>query len=108
MFAFIRKTANALGAAQFGSAELQMKITKVTPLVVRIPQEDTFGGDSTAREPGFQRHRYYTQKGWRGLYSNQTETALVKIDTDDGISGIGEGQSPIGPEVTGEIIGGIL
>jgi len=82
-----------------------MKITSVKALVVKIQQEDTFGGHGSAGPSG---GKYFIQPGWRGLYSARTETTLVKIETEGGISGFGEGQSPVGPEVTAAVIEHLL
>ena len=85
-----------------------MKITKIRPLVVKIPREDSFGGGGTGTQEPAGQNQYMIQKGWRGLYSKQVETMLVKIETDEGLSGIGEGQAPIGPEVTATVVRQIL
>ena len=82
-----------------------MKIVDLKPMVVKIPLEDTFGGKGICED---QHQAYATQPGWRGLYSRQAETTLVKVETDTGIVGFGEGQAPVGPEVTAEVIDKVL
>ena len=86
-----------------------MRITDLKPMAIKIPQEDTFGGKG-APEKGEEPSEttYFLQPGWRGLYSDQTETTLVKVETDEGIVGFGEGQAPIGPEVTAMVIDKVL
>ena len=78
-------------------------------MVVKIPKEDSFGGRGVQNknEP-IARFDYAAQPNWRGLYSRQTESTLVKIETDEGIIGYGEGQSPLGPEVTASVIDKLL
>src|SRR5439155_10240678 len=39
---------------------------------------------------------------YRVLFSDNIETMLVRITTDDGRIGVGEAQAPIGPEVPGQ------
>ena len=84
-----------------------MKITDIKPMAIKIPREDTFGGKGVEEERVKER-TYDVQPGWRGLYSRQTETTLVKVETDSGIVGWGEGQAPIGPEVTAMVIDKVL
>ena len=86
-----------------------MKITKVTPVVIKVPKEDSFGGVGVENKKKLAaRFDYAQQTGWRGLYSRQTESTLVKIETDEGIIGYGEGQAPLGPEVTASVIEKLL
>ena len=62
-----------------------MKITGLKPMAIKIPGEDTFGGKGILEEGEESRERAYdVQPGWRGLYSRQTETMLVKVETDEG------------------------
>ncbi len=82
-----------------------MKITYVKPMAIKIPVEDTFGGKGLG-EAG--KREYFPQPGWIGLYSRQIETMVVKIETDGGIVGFGEGQAPIGPEVTATVVDRVL
>jgi L-alanine-DL-glutamate epimerase-like enolase superfamily enzyme len=81
-----------------------MKIASITALIVKVPIEESFGGAGI----GDPVSSYTLQKGWRGLYAKQTECLLVKIETDDGIIGYGEGQAPIAPEVGAAIINKVL
>ena len=86
-----------------------MKITGLKPMAIKIPGEDTFGGKGILEEGEKSREKAYdVQPGWRGLYSRQTETTLVKVETDEGIVGFGEGQAPVGPEVTATVIDRVL
>src|ERR1700722_1901306 len=81
-----------------------MRITEIKAFAIQIPLEDPFGGNGFSATDV----RYAVQAGWRGVYSRQTETTLVRIETDEGIVGFGEGQAPIGPEVTASVISTIL
>src|SRR5258708_26806382 len=82
-----------------------MKIVRVQPVVIKIAQGDSFGGHGRNRGST---SGYFIQPGWRGLYSDRTETTLVRIETDEGIVGYGEGQSPVGPEITAAVIDRLL
>lgn len=87
-----------------------MKIVDVTPLPIKVPEAEFWGGRggdrlSAARSFGSD---YVLQPGWMGLYSANIETCLVRVETDAGLVGYGEGQSPIGPEVTGAAIARVL
>src|SRR5687768_17093145 len=82
-----------------------MKIISVRPIVMKIAQEDSFGGHG---RDASSKTEYFAQPGWRGLYSDRTETTLVRIETDDGIVGFGEGQAPVGPEITASVIERLL
>ena len=85
-----------------------MRVTEIKAFVIQIPLEDPFGGKGFASKSKSLNRRYATRPGWRGVYSQQTETVLARIDTDEGIVGFGEGQAPIGPEITAAAICTIL
>ena len=44
--------------------------------------------------------RFFFRDGWRTAYPRQVETAIVRIELDDGTIGWGEANAPIAPEVT--------
>src|ERR1043166_9398033 len=81
-----------------------MKITAITALIVKIPEEESFGGAGI----GGATHAYAAQPGWRGLYAWRTECLIVTIQTDEGITGFGEGQAPIAPEVSATVVDKVL
>lgn len=41
---------------------------------------------------------------WTSIYSRNHETSLVRLETDDGLVGWGEGQAPVSPRATAAII----
>lgn len=47
---------------------------------------------------------YYLEPQWKHAYSKLTESCLVKITTNTGLIGWGEGQAPIVPEVPAKLI----
>lgn len=51
---------------------------------------------------------YYRHAKYRAIYSVMQESMVLKITTECGLVGWGEALSPIGPEVTGEVVKRIL
>jgi D-galactarolactone cycloisomerase len=51
---------------------------------------------------------YYFEPQWKHAYSRFTESCLVKITTDTGLVGWGEGQAPLVPEVPATLIAKLL
>ncbi len=48
---------------------------------------------------------YYIERDqWTAIYSRRLQTTLVRIETDDGIVGWGEGQAPVSPRTAKSII----
>jgi D-galactarolactone cycloisomerase len=87
-----------------------MKITKVTPYAIKIPR-DLSASLGTAGSPARLQQSagdYRFAASYQTIYSSKIETALIKIETDAGITGWGEAQSPVAPEVVCTIIKLIL
>src|ERR1700728_97806 len=84
-----------------------MRISRVQTFVIKVPAHDRFGGqtDRPSTLPGT---NYYFEAEWKEIYSNHTECLLVRVDTDEGVHGWGECQSPIVPEVAKTIIDRLL
>jgi D-galactarolactone cycloisomerase len=100
-----------------------MKIANVTAFAVKIDREwaDSIGmaGSPTLLEqPSFPTTAgtgfkplsfdYEWAKSYRTLYSRRIETTIVKVETDAGIVGWGEAQSPVAPEITTTVINNLL
>ena len=78
-----------------------MTIVNVSAIPIKIPETEFWGGPGAEVLQGRRADSdYVVQPGWLGLYSSKIETCVVRIQTDDGLVGYGEGQTPIGPEVT--------
>ena len=79
---------------------------------MRIPLEDgglmSHTGVGERPEMGTVRRGYRSVPPYRALFSDNLETMLVRVTTDEGISGIGEAQAPIGPEVAQSIVKHLL
>jgi D-galactarolactone cycloisomerase len=87
-----------------------MKITNVTAYAVKIPRDLSAArgtaGSPAPLEAGASDYRFAAT--YQTLYSTRIETALVKVETDAGITGWGEAQSPLAPEVVCTIIRTLL
>jgi L-alanine-DL-glutamate epimerase-like enolase superfamily enzyme len=86
-----------------------MTITDVSAIPIKIAETEFWGGQGAEV---LRRRKaesdYVVQPGWLGLYSSKIETCVVRIQTDDGLVGYGEGQTPIGPEVTATAVEKVL
>ena len=78
-----------------------LKIARVDAFAVQLPSEsrpqkrsdaDVFGSYHIAKD------------GWTSIYSNHHETCLVRLETDAGLIGWGEGQAPVSPRTTKSIV----
>lgn len=87
-----------------------MKITNVTAYAIKIPRDLTeargTAGSPAPLQAGASDYRFAAT--YQTLYSTKIETALIKIETDAGIVGWGEAQSPVAPEVVCTITKTIL
>ncbi|MEO7143431.1 MAG: mandelate racemase/muconate lactonizing enzyme family protein [Bryobacteraceae bacterium] len=83
-----------------------MKITSIEAFPVRLPrtggQAVGTAGSPTPLEPGSGPYRW--SKTVATLYSLHFETALIKVSGDTGLTGWGEAQAPLAPEVACEIV----
>ena len=87
--------------------ECNMQIQTVEVFVFKYDHHYRIGGhgDAPNRLPGTD---YYFEKQWQHAYSRQTESCLVKITTNTGLVGWGEGQAPLVPEVPATLIARLL
>uniref|UniRef100_A0AAU3GNK9 Mandelate racemase/muconate lactonizing enzyme family protein n=1 Tax=Streptomyces sp. NBC_01401 TaxID=2903854 RepID=A0AAU3GNK9_9ACTN len=85
-----------------------MRITAVKTYVVKIQGPEAYlgrlaDGDELTAERG-----YVVREPWRSLYSGRFETLLVRVDTDEGVSGWGEALAPVGPEIPRAVVDRLL
>jgi L-alanine-DL-glutamate epimerase-like enolase superfamily enzyme len=80
-----------------------MKIQSIEVFAFKYDHHYRLGGhnESPNRLPGTD---YYFEPQWRHAYSRFTESCLVKITTDEGLTGWGEAQAPLVPEVPATLI----
>lgn len=84
-----------------------MKITALTAYAVKAGTRYKMVGQS---KPTHQlpHSDYFQYPPYPQLYSHFLEALIVKIETDEGITGWGEGQVPVGPEVLQKIVERVL
>lgn len=82
-----------------------MKITSVEAFAVRMPPLNTSSRDQGV-DPGTDDYGdYHIARGaWSSIYSRRHETALVRIETSNGLVGWGEGQAPVSPRTVKTIV----
>lgn len=82
---------------------MSMQIQAVEVFVFKYDHHYRIGGHGEApnRLPGTD---YYFEPQWQHAYSRLTESCLVKLTTDSGLVGWGEGQAPLVPEVPATLI----
>jgi L-alanine-DL-glutamate epimerase-like enolase superfamily enzyme len=80
-----------------------MKIESVDVYVCKFNQHYKIRG--VQETPGLiEQTDYYFEPYWCQIYSRKMETCLIKITADNGLSGWGEAQAPILPEIAGSIV----
>ncbi len=87
-----------------------MKITRITASPVCLPR-DMKSATGTAGSPtqaGAASGAYHWSAVFPCLYSPNFETALVRVETDAGLTGWGEAQAPLAPQVACTIIDRLL
>jgi D-galactarolactone cycloisomerase len=84
-----------------------VKIVAVTAYVVKAGTRYELSGQ--ARPSAFlPSSEYLRYEPYPQLYSQRTEAVVVRVETDAGVTGWGECQAPIGPEVVQTIIQRVL
>jgi galactonate dehydratase len=82
-----------------------MKIKKVEAFAMRMPPQDTSKRDQGTDSSRVEYGDYHIAKdAWSSIYSKRHETALIRIESDDGTVGWGEGQAPVSPRTVQTIV----
>ena len=85
-----------------------MKIVAVRAHVLRLTPPEAYLGARPAAAARVEDGNYYRRPPWRSLYSDQFETLLVELTTDDGLVGWGEALAPVAPEVPAAVVDRLL
>ena len=86
-----------------------MKIVRIEALPFRAPREHSHAGTAGAPAPLQQADSPYLWAAtYPVIYSKYFETALVRVELDNGMTGWGEAQAPVAPEVACAVINHIL
>ena len=83
-----------------------MKLARIDTFAVSVPR-DTAAARGGAGSPAALENnhsRYALAETYGTVYARDLETLLVKVTTADGLTGWGEAQAPVAPEVAQEII----
>jgi D-galactarolactone cycloisomerase len=82
-----------------------VKIASVTAYAVKYPAEYIFSRPADAPDTGSD---YFLRPGFPTVYSTHTESLLVRIETDAGLTGWGEALAPVVPEAVGAGVARLL
>ena len=80
-----------------------MRIASIQAYAIKIPP---LGAESKSDSDQVEAYGDYTiaADAWTSIYSRNHETCLVRLETDDGLVGWGEGQAPVAPRATAAIV----
>ena len=78
-----------------------MKIARVDAFAIGMEPESRVAPGRDQDEYG---DHYIARDEWTSIYSRRLQTSLVRIETDDGVVGWGEGQAPVSPRTAKTII----
>ena len=82
-----------------------MKIADVRAFPIRITERADEKSEGSTRPPTIEFGDYYVDRtAFTSIYSHHHETTIVRIETDTGIVGWGEAQSPVSPNTTATIV----
>ncbi len=80
-----------------------MKIKEITAFPIRIPRGDDEEGNDRPSVIDYGDY-FVDETAFTSIYSKHHETTVIKIETDTGIVGWGEAQSPVSPRTTQMIV----
>jgi L-alanine-DL-glutamate epimerase-like enolase superfamily enzyme len=81
-----------------------MRIESVEVFPLYLSPADVQDAYATSSAAAIHDHGYVIKPPWRSLYSDGTESLLVRIAADDGTVGWGEALAPVAPQVAATII----
>jgi L-alanine-DL-glutamate epimerase-like enolase superfamily enzyme len=80
-----------------------LKIKEITAFPIRVRKDDEAEGKDKPAVIDFGDY-YVDKEAFTSIYSKHHETTVIKIETDTGIVGWGEAQTPVSPRTTQVII----
>lgn len=80
-----------------------MKITSVKAYAIKIPPASTGAIEGNRDVEAYGDYTIATD-AWTSIYSRNHETCLVRLETDNGLVGWGEGQAPVSGRATAAIV----
>ena len=80
-----------------------MKIKEITAFPIRITRDDEDEGNERPAVIDYGDY-FVDETAFTSIYSKHHETTVIKIETDTGIVGWGEAQSPVSPRTTQTIV----
>lgn len=80
-----------------------MKIKEITAFPIRITRDEEDEGKERPAVIDFGDY-FVDEQAFTSIYSKHHETTVIKIETDTGIVGWGEAQSPVSPRTTQTIV----
>ena len=82
-----------------------MKIADVRAFPLRITERADEKSEGSSRPPTIEFGDYYVDRSaFTSIYSHHHETTVIRVETDTGIVGWGEAQSPVSPNTTATIV----
>src|SRR5438034_8692514 len=85
-----------------------MRITNITAYTLRIPNSVASMSGTPADAADHGEGDYFTVPNSPNLFSRCLEAALVRVETEEGLTGWGEAQAPVGAEVVATAIDRLL
>ena len=80
-----------------------MKITSVRAYAIKIPPANAGAIEGNRNVEAYGDYTIAAD-AWTSIYSRNHETCLVRLETDDGLVGWGEGQAPVSGRATAAIV----
>lgn len=72
-----------------------MKVTHIDAFAIKLPLEQNANSEKPNLDIVHYGDYYIARDAWTSIYSQTHETCLIRIETDTGIVGWGEGEVPV-------------
>ncbi len=88
--------------------DMAFRIRDVRSVRVRAPGPDYWRGSLKTSPDARPTSRFQFSPPWRTVYAREVESALVRVELEDGTVGWGEATCPIAPEVICTLVNGFI